>query len=148
MDFFQALNAWGGPYNGTVYDIPANEWTSYLPVANHPEYPSASTGACVAHAESMKVFLGNDDLSWDIEFEAGESRIEPGTLPPRNVSYRLNTFSDFAYQCGESRMWAGVHFQDAIDSIKPIATNIGKKAAELVLKHAKGEVTATARTPR
>ena len=41
---FQPLNAWGGPYNGTVYDIPASEWTSYLPVANHPEYPSASTG--------------------------------------------------------------------------------------------------------
>ena len=71
----------------------------------------SSTGACVAHAESMKVFLGNDDLSWDIAFEAGESRIEPGALPARNVSYRLNTFSDFAYQCGESRMWAGVHFQ-------------------------------------
>ena len=63
----------------------------------------SSTGACVAHAESMKVFLGNDDLSWDIAFEAGESRIEPGALPARNVSYRLNTFSDFAYQCGESR---------------------------------------------
>ena len=87
----------------------------------------------------MKVFLGNDDLSWDVEFEAGESRIEPGALPPRNVSYRLNTFSDFAYQCGESRMWAGVHFQDAIDSIKPIATQMGKMAAELVMKSANGE---------
>ena len=42
--FFQLLAAWGGPYNGTVNDIPASEWTSYLPVANHPEYPSASTG--------------------------------------------------------------------------------------------------------
>ena len=87
----------------------------------------------------MKVFLGNDDLSWDVEFEAGESRIEPGALPPRNVSYRLNTFSDFAFQCGESRMWAGVHFQDAIDSIKPIATRIGKMAAKLVLKYANAE---------
>ena len=96
----------------------------------------------------MKVFLGNDDLSWDVEFEAGESRIEPGALPPRNVSYRLNTFSDFAYQCGESRMWAGVHFQDAIDSIKPIATEIGRKAAKLVLKYANAEpapIPATAR---
>ena len=44
MFFFQLLTAWGGPYNGTVNDIPASEWTSYLPVANHPEYPSASTG--------------------------------------------------------------------------------------------------------
>ena len=70
-----------------------------------------SAGACVAHAESMRIFLGNDDLNWDIEFKAGESRIEPGTLPPTNVSYRINTFSDFEYECGQSRMWAGVHFQ-------------------------------------
>ena len=59
----------------------------------------------------MRIFLGNDDLNWDIEFKAGESRIEPGTLPPTNVSYRINTFSDFEYECGQSRMWAGVHFQ-------------------------------------
>ena len=47
-----------------------------------------------------------------------------------------------------SRMWAGVHFQDAIDSIKPIATRIGKMAAKLVLKYANAEpapVPATAR---
>ena len=46
------------------------------------------------------------------------------------------------------RMWAGVHFQDAIDSIKPIATRIGKMAAKLVLKYANAEpapVPATAR---
>ena len=36
-------------------------------------------------------------------------------------------------------MWAGVHFQDAIDSIKPIATKVGRMAAELVLKHANAE---------
>ena len=47
-------------------------------------------------------------------------------------------------------MWAGVHFQDAIDSIKPIATRIGKMAAKLVLKYANAEpapvpVPATAR---
>ena len=39
-----------------------------------------------------------------------------------------------------SNMWAGVHFQDAIDSIKPISKQIGKMAADMVLKHAKGEV--------
>ena len=55
-------------------------------------------------------------------------------------SNRLETFSQFEDECGQSRMWAGVHFQDAIDSIKPISKQIGKMAADLVLKHAKGEV--------
>ena len=129
----QKLTAWGGPFRGIVNDIPASQWTSYLPVADHPEYPSATTGACVAHAETMRTFLGDDDLSWDVTFEAGESRIEPGALPAYNQTYRLQTFSDFAYQCGESRMWAGVHFQDAIDVIKPIATEIGQLAARFVI---------------
>lgn len=137
------MTAWGGPYNGTVYDIPASHWTSYLPVANHPEYPSASTGACVTHASAMQSYLGDDDLSWDVEFEAGSSRIEPGALPPRNVSYRIKTFSDFAFECGESRMWAGVHFQDAIDSIKPIATKIGQMATKFVLKYFHAEPAPT-----
>ena len=72
-------------------------------------------------------------------FEKGESRIEPGTLPPRNVTYRLQTFSDFAFECGESRMWAGVHFQDAIDVIKPIAKKIARLATKLVLKYFNAE---------
>ena len=38
------LTTWGGPYKGTVNNMKADEWTSYLPVANHPEYPSASNG--------------------------------------------------------------------------------------------------------
>jgi hypothetical protein len=105
------LTAWGGPYNGTVYDIPANEWRHYLPVANHPEYPSASAGACVAHMSAMQKFLGSDALNWDVTFEQGSSRIEPGALPARNMTFRISTFSQFAEECGQSRLWAGVHFQ-------------------------------------
>ena len=69
-------------------------------------------------------------------------------MPPRDVTYRIDTWTDFAYQCGQSRMWAGVHFQDAIDSIKPIASKIGQMAAKLVLKYANAEpapIPATAR---
>ena len=46
------MTAWGGPYTGTVNNIPASEWTSYLPVANHPEYPSASTGKELLYRKS------------------------------------------------------------------------------------------------
>jgi hypothetical protein len=30
------VTAWGGPYKGTVTDIPANEWRSYLANPDHP----------------------------------------------------------------------------------------------------------------
>ena len=79
-------------------------------------------------------------MNWDVTFEAGESRIEPGAVPARNTTYHFKTLSQFETECGQSRLWAGVHFQDAIDSIKPISKQIGKMAADMVLKHAKGEV--------
>lgn len=122
-----------------MQDIPGTEWTSYLPVANHPEYPSASTGACVTHAEAMKLFLGSDELDWDVTFARGESRIEPGYLPSRNQTYKIKTFSQIGNECGQSRLWAGVHFQDAIDVIKPIAKEIAQKVVVLVTSHFNAE---------
>ena len=53
-----------------------------------PIFAFVFSGACVAHAEAVRIFLGNDDLKWDVKFAKGESRIEPDTLPPTNVSYR------------------------------------------------------------
>ena len=31
--------------------MPANDWESYLPVANHPEYPSATASYCGVQAQ-------------------------------------------------------------------------------------------------
>lgn len=138
----QPLTAWGGPYNGTVYDIPASEWRHYLPVADHPEYPSASTGACVSHAEAMKLWLGSDELNWPVTFEQGSSRIEPGYSPVRNFTVLLPTFSHFGEECGQSRLWGGVHFQDAIDNIKGIAKTIAGLTVDLVRRHVYAEAPA------
>jgi hypothetical protein len=33
------VTAWGGPGKGTVSDLPASQWLSYLNTADHPEYP-------------------------------------------------------------------------------------------------------------
>ena len=45
---------------GVVHDLPASAWDSYMPVADHPEYPSLSASVCAAHAEVSRAFLGND----------------------------------------------------------------------------------------
>ena len=108
-------------------------------MANHPEYPSASTGACVSHAETQRLFYGNDALNWDVTFEAGSSSVESGYLPRRNTTYHFKSLTQFETECGQSRLWAGVHFQDAIDSIKPIAKEIGRRAFEFVKKHHNAE---------
>ena len=55
------------PSNGTFGRISADEWKSYLPMPNYPEYPSATTAICYAHAEAMRRSLNSDDLKWAVD---------------------------------------------------------------------------------
>lgn len=122
------VTAWGGPGQGTVHDLPANEWKSYLPVADHPEYPSASACFCAAHTQSARLYLGDDLLGWTIPYDAGSSRIEPGFTPAAAGALYFDTWTDFAEDCGQSRVWAGVHFQAAVDESRALCNVFGDLA--------------------
>jgi hypothetical protein len=122
------VTAWGGPFQGTVNDIPANEWTSYLSVADHPEYPSGSSSFCAAHAEVSRRFFGTDTLNWSFPVAQGTSVIEPGFTPQAEITLTFPTWTDFAYRCGMSRFWGGVHFKDSI----PAGAEIGNRVADKV----------------
>ena len=113
----EPVTAWGGVGKGTVDDLPANEWRSYLQSADHPEYPSASTCFCYAHAQAAKNYTGTDDsLNFSISFNKGQSRVEPGMTPANPETLHWSTWTGFAKDCGQSRVWAGVHFQAAVDA--------------------------------
>jgi hypothetical protein len=109
------VTAWGGPGQGTVSDLPASQWQSYLEEADHPEYPSASSCFCTAHAQAARLFLGDDNLGFPVEYLQGTSRIEPGITPANDTVLLFPTWTAFANDCGQSRVWAGVHFQSAVD---------------------------------
>lgn len=121
----QPVTAWGGPGQGTVYDLRGSDWTSYLPVADHPEYPSASASFCAAHAEASRLFLGSDQLGYVVAVPQGGSRIEPGMSPAADLELVFPTWSDFEQNCSMSRFWAGVHFLSSL----PAGEKIGKRVA-------------------
>lgn len=125
------VRAWGGPGKGTI-DIKASEWKSYLEEADHPEYPSASSCFCAAHAQSARLYLGSDDLFYPAFFPAGSSRIEPGITPAEDTTLMINTWTDMANDCGQSRLWAGVHFQAAIDESTEFCPIFGDMAYEYI----------------
>ena len=52
--------------NGTFGTLMSDEWKSYLPMPNYPEYPSATTAICYAHAEAMRRSLASDSLKWTV----------------------------------------------------------------------------------
>jgi hypothetical protein len=134
------VTAWGGPGKGTVTDLPANDWKEYLNVADHPEYPSGSASFCAAHAQASRRFLGSDALNWSVPAPMGSSRIEPGVTPASDITLGpWTTWSDFEHECGQSRLWGGVHFRAAIEEGMPLGRAIGEIAYLFVKRHIDGQ---------
>jgi hypothetical protein len=133
------VTAWGGPGRGTVFDLPASQWRSYLETADHPEYPSGSACFCAAHGQASRRFLGSDNLGWSVPAPQGSSRVEPGVTPSSNIVLGpWDTWTDFERECGLSRFWGGVHFMPAITEGAAQCKPVGDLAYEFVRAHIEG----------
>ena len=109
------VTAWGGVGKGTVSDMPANEWASYLPVGDHPEYPSGSTTLCAAEAQAARRFLGDDVLEWKHSVPAGSLLTEPGLVPAKDFELNYGTWTEFVRECAISRVgWR--HFRNTVET--------------------------------
>ena len=138
------VTAWGGPGRGTT-EIPASQWQSYINVADHPEYPSASMCSCQAHGQAARRYFGTDELGLSVTYAAGSSRIEPGITPAEDVTLRFATWTEFEEECGRSRVLGGTHFQAAIDASAEICHAFGDHMYEYFVTLMDG--TAPERSP-
>jgi hypothetical protein len=135
----QPVTAWGGPGKGTVTDLPADQWASYVNVADHPEYPSGSACFCAAHAQASRRYLGSDVLGWSVPALQGSSLVEPGVTPAADIVLGpWATWTDFETECGLSRNWGGVHFLQAIQEGHNLCKPIGDLAYDFVQAHIDG----------
>jgi len=132
------LRAWGGPGKGTVDDITGKEWRSYLNTANHPEYPSGSAALCLAYAQAARRYFSSDAIQIAVPWRAGSSTIEPGVTPAHDITLTWNSWSDFARDCGMSRLWAGVHFPSSIKEMSGFAPQFGERAYTFVQRKLNG----------
>ena len=134
------VTAWGGPGKGTVDNLPGSQWTSYLPVADHPEYPSGTACLCSAHAQASRRFVGSDTFGWSIAVAKGSSLIEPGATPATDIVLGpWETYTKFEHECGTSRFWGGVHFQDSIKASQALCPVFGDMAYNYVHRHILGQ---------
>jgi hypothetical protein len=134
------VTAWGGPGMGTVNDIPANEWSSYLNVADHPEYPSGSAVICSAQAQATRRFFDDDVLDLRYTADAGSSLVEPEITPASDLELHFATWTDFVQDCATSRVWGGVHFAKSAEVSIPFGEQFGDMAYEYVQRHINGDV--------
>lgn len=137
------VTAWGGPGRGTVTDLPASQWRSYLGTADHPEYPSGSACFCAAHSQAARRYLGSDVLGFAQPAPAGSSLVEPGVTPATDIVLGpWATWTAFEEECGQSRLWGGVHFQASIDTAQELCAPIGDIVYEFVQAHIDGTAPA------
>lgn len=128
----QKITAWGGPGKGTVNDIPASQWTSYLPVADHAEYPSGSAAFCAAHHYINNQFFKSDSLGMTVTIPAGGSTYEKGITPKVETKLTFSTWTDFKEKCGNSRLYGGVHFPDSITAGYSVGERVAEKSYKLI----------------
>jgi hypothetical protein len=133
------VTAWGGPGRGTVTNLPASQWRSYLNTADHPEYPSASACFCAAHAQAARRYYGSDLLGWSVPAPQGSSVVEPGVTPKTDIVLGpWATWTAFEQECGTSRLWGGVHFAAAITAGQDLCRPIGDLEYEFLADHIAG----------
>jgi hypothetical protein len=132
------VTSWGGTQMGTVSNMPASQWKEYLNVANHPEYPSGSATFCAAIAQASRLYFGTDSFGLSRTFRKGSSVIEPGFTPTVDVTFTFPTWTQWAEDCGQSRINGGVHFQQAVDVAPMLGDPIGTAAYDFLMRHING----------
>ena len=108
----QRINAWGGPFKGTV-EMNGEDWTPYSPdyflCPPFPAYVSGHSTVSGGCGEALKLFKGDDYFGHQVKLLPG-ALTELG-ITQDSVTLEFSTFTDAADQAGWSRVLGGYHIQ-------------------------------------
>lgn len=118
-------------YDGTM--VSKEDWTPYIRVMPHAEYPSGSASICWSIADYidayMKDVMDEESLEVTKTFKAGSSNVDK-SLPKEEFSYTFKDMTEVAELCSESRLWGGMHYRPAIIAAKGLVEGFGQTAYE------------------
>lgn len=132
----QTITGFGplGPPGG-MRSILADEWTPYqspnFPTPPFPEHVSGHSSFSAAAATVLRLFTGSDALGASAVVEPGSMTIEPA-MPTSGVRLSWATFTAAAEQAGISRIYGGIHFDNA--NLAGLA--MGRKVGQVVFDKA------------
>lgn len=133
----KTIKGWGGPGKGIV-SMDGKDWNSYLSTDMFPDYPSGTSCLCAAWTEAAKKLIGTNVIDFTLAIPAGSSVIEPGVVPAQSFNLTYHTLDDVAYDCMMSRVWAGVHFLQAVESSRDLCKPYGIQFYEKTMKAISG----------
>ena len=95
-------------------------WMSFIATPPHPEYPAAHALITSSVMEALTSVFGRGYRFTDHTYDFL-------SYPSRNYS----SFDDAALECGESRVYGGIHYQPSVDVGHAAGSLIGKAAAAI-----------------
>ena len=113
----QTVHSYGpdGPAGG-LRAVAGEAWMPYQSAANptppHPDHVSGHSSYSAASATVLRLFTGSDAFHHSVTIAARSSLYDPAT-PERDVVLAWDTFSFAASEAGNSRLYAGIHFEAA-----------------------------------
>jgi hypothetical protein len=115
--------------------IAGETWIPYqaatFPTPPFPEHVSGHSTFSAAAAEVLQRFTGSDAFGSSYTKRAHSMTIEP-SLPSSDVTLSWATFSDAADEAGLSRVYGGIHF----DNANVAGKDLGRKVGALVFDKA------------
>jgi hypothetical protein len=97
-----------------------NMWLPLLATPPHPEFPAAHALITSAFMQTLASVFGNTYSFTDHTYDFR-------SYPARSY----NSFEQVAEECGKSRVYGGIHFQQSVDIAHTAGQTIGKAAAAL-----------------
>lgn len=128
-------------------DINARDFQAFQRVMPHSEYPSASSCLCKTYGDFTDAFTSEyyggslENLRWGDQEEDGFTvACDPSQTPRPAVSrgcgegFVVPDMSTLDAECGNSRLWAGLHFTKAVPAGQDLCVGLGDMALELEKK--------------
>lgn len=109
-------------------------FTSAIRTMPHAEYPSASAAICSGFSHIFAA-AGGGKLNLTVPLAAGEVG---GGLPATATALTFRDPAQMAAVCGESRLWGGLHFPDAVDAGARLGVAVAKEVLRVVACRAPG----------
>ncbi|WP_051971562.1 vanadium-dependent haloperoxidase [Massilia sp. 9096] len=128
----QSITGYGtlGPAGG-LRAILGQEWTPYqpatFPTPPFPEHVSGHSLFSAAAAEVLARFTGSDVFGASFTAPPGSMHVEPG-VPAGGVTLSWPTFSAASAQSGVSRVYGGIHFDNANLAGQGMGRRVGAQA--------------------
>jgi hypothetical protein len=131
-----------GPAAG-LRNIAGEAWVPYqsttFPTPPFPEHVSGHSTFSAAAAEVLALFTGSDTYGGSYTKAARSMAVEP-SLPSTDLTLHWSTFTEAADEAGLSRIYGGIHFDNANTAGKEMGRAVGAQAFERARKYWQGQV--------